>query len=1187
MHKLVKQIFALYKKHKDFILVLKNILWGSARLRAFKCWMWSMNGLVAGWGINFCLNSYGQWNLGISNGTAGKYEFGIAVLMTFGFYLWLYYDNKSLCNKYLEDQQKKLEEIRKQQERTKIRPFYTLSEYAKIYNNQGVSRYEGTEILKEKRKTIATNREGPIRLLALSGTGKTYMLINAFEEYGSMENVYYCNEVNHFNFQTALKELSLYHKDATVILDNCPSHECESAIKAFGARLFFISAYYDPSDKVMGCNNIIFEEGELQSIVDSIITNNSKRPMPENQKQFIKYHCGNIPLMALLLTKAYNKNGSFLSIHDETLMSHLLDLDEANKNEQRIAMRTLALFQPFDFDDANSKIAQYLIHNDLFTPIETQVNRDILFRKVVDKLSRRNLIDKDSVYISLRPTPLACWLVGEWLHDQGLQLLNIFTDLASHDKAFYSPIIETWARRLSYMQDNPDAKELYAELTKLNGGPFASEDVLCSDFGSRLILAMCTVNPVAIVDCLYEILFPMPVEKLRERLQGDARRNIVMTLERLCFCKDSFHKVACLTARLALAENESWANNSRGQFLQLFHIALAGTECDFSSRLEVIKELAEEEEYIPLLLSAIKGAFSFHGLSRMGGAEKFGFREMQDFIPTWTQIDAYWNSLYDILDQWMNRDASLVPSVADIVSSNVRMFTTSNRGKLLFRFLENIAPRLDYRWDLMHKALIETKNYDHLTNETLTNVQAWIEKLTPKHIITRMRDAVHDMYSRTKDANDMLKQEESIVLPYVKEFVEGKAYLGEEMTEIMDNNKDYLSWAFINNLANILPEKEIPDVCLFIKNHILTKEKDYYSSFLVRFLDSAPKKVLYKALIKELFNERYYNQTLPLMAVTEDSHCANLKFIIERIQKGELDEQYIHRYLSALSQHDGMEILKTANVLKENGCSVGLQFDYLSKYWFLDELYNNRDLLNLSKSIILAYSIENEQQFNNQYIEFTRNILDKTSDQAFAKALNDKLIAFLSNHQSRQRVEEFYIILLSDKYRKTVWDEFSKALVNLDNPRFFLNVRYTVGSGFDFGEDVLFAGHEDDMKQLCKQYPYGALVCASLCPVFAEPNPTTKKVESFHPFAVWLVENYGNRKEVLDEFHSNMNTYHWEGSVVPLLEDKARCLKNLMNVPKLPNNVKQWIELCIKENSTELERERQNDAYMRMAYGKH
>lgn len=40
--------------------------------------------------------------------------------------------------------------------------------------------------------------------------------------------------------------------------------------------------------------------------------------------------------MALLLTKAYNKNGSFLSIHDETLMSHLLDLDEANKTSNAL-----------------------------------------------------------------------------------------------------------------------------------------------------------------------------------------------------------------------------------------------------------------------------------------------------------------------------------------------------------------------------------------------------------------------------------------------------------------------------------------------------------------------------------------------------------------------------------------------------------------------------------------------------------------------------------------------------------------------------------------------------------------------------------------------------------------------------------------------------------------------------------
>ena len=67
-----------------------------------------------------------------------------------------------------------------------------------------------------------------------------------------------------------------------------------------------------------------------------------------------------------------------------------------------------------------------------------------------------------------------------------------------------------------------------------------------------------------------------PIDYLKSNLQGEARRNIVNALEKLCFCKDSFHYAALTLARLALAENEEWANNSKGQFLQLFHVALSG-----------------------------------------------------------------------------------------------------------------------------------------------------------------------------------------------------------------------------------------------------------------------------------------------------------------------------------------------------------------------------------------------------------------------------------------------------------------------------------------------------------------------------------------------------------------------------------------------------------------------------------
>ena len=72
---------------------------------------------------------------------------------------------------------------------------------------------------------------------------------------------------------------------------------------------------------------------------------------------------------------------------------------------------------------------------------------------------------------------------------------------------------------------------------------------------------------------------------------------------------------------------------------------LAGTEATLDDRIEVLKDLYKEDiVFHSLLLSAIKGAFATEHLSRMGGAEKFGFKELVDYNPTYSSIRKYWDN---------------------------------------------------------------------------------------------------------------------------------------------------------------------------------------------------------------------------------------------------------------------------------------------------------------------------------------------------------------------------------------------------------------------------------------------------------------------------------------------------------------------------------------------------------------
>lgn len=1085
--------------------------------------------------------------------------------------------------------QTQLDKIERNQEIAKLFPFCTFLQFSRLYKDHEVNGYADTEELLKLKQIISSikSTENHYRILALSGSGKTYTILQAFLNSNEQEKIFYCETVNDVKFKPALDYISQNYPSSIIILDNCPSSTSDFVIENYQKQLHVISAYYDPSDKDKASMLLSIGEESTSEVIEKIIEDNAVSPMPQAQKEFIIYHSGGIPLMALLLVKAFNENGVYSDIHDNVLMEHLLDINGANKNEQRIAMRTIALFQPLDYCKGNSAHADYLMNSDYFSPFEIAVSRKTIFNGVVDKLYKRSLIEKDANYINMRPQPLACWLVGEWLRNQGGVIEDILEDLREKGKDFYDPLIEAWAKRLEFMQGNKDAISLYGDLVNLHGGPFAKEDIVCSDLGSRLILAMATVNPVAVVDCLYGILFTKDVEWLRIHLVQSARRNIVRTLEKLCFHHDTFHRAACIMAKLALAENEDWANNAKGQFPQLFHIALAGTECDLKARVDVIKELQEaNDDYCSLLLSAIKGAFAHHNLHRMGSAEMFGFIELEDFAPTWKEIFEYWENLYGILIDWIDKTPSSLSAIASIVSTNARMLVRVGKCDLLFKFIENIAPKLNNNWPELHKVLIEIRNYDRLSENDTRVFMKWEDILQPKDVVTRMKNAVHDLYTKSHGATEIMQQEESVVLPYVEEFVKEKGFLTEAVYPLLDRNNGYVSWAFDLNLAKLMTNEDVLAFCDFIKDYLLSRENDFYSSFLVSLISRSENKKLYWPLIDCLYENGHYELAIPMMAVSDDDKHY-LKLIMEHVRKGCLSGYYPRRYLSAIRLVDADEILSTAELLKHLGADSQLIFDHIGHYWFDEGIFQHSQLMVLFKDSILDYPLNAKKNYNHDFNLIMKTLFEKNHDFDFARNFNLKLVDFLSNNQSLYHVEELYNVLLSEKYRAYIWSDFSKALVDFENrPAFALNVRYTIGSGFDFGEKVLFSGHEEDMKQLCRDYPYGAIICAAMCPVFADVDVSSGKIESFHPFVIWLIQNYGSQQIVLDEFHANLGTFHWEGSSIPLYEDRKRCFAHLKTIPHLSSNVYSWIELCLKDNAADLDRENNNEAFMRLAYKK-
>ena len=98
---------------------------------------------------------------------------------------------------------------------------------------------------------------------------------------------------------------------------------------------------------------------------------------------------------------------------------------------------------------------------------------------------------------------------------------------------------------------------------------------------------------------------------------------------------------------------------------------------------------------------------------------------------------------------------------------------------------------------------------------------------------------------------------------------------------------------------------------------------------------------------------------------------------------------------------------------------------------------------------------------------------------------------------------------------------------------------------------------------------------AKMVPVFKDNN-------CFSDWFMWILDKYGDKKEVLNSLHANMNTFSWSGSLIPLLEQKKRCFENTCK-HKLPE-VRKWSEFCLQELEMALKQEFTREEYMRLHY---
>ena len=1036
-----------------------------------------------------------------------------------------------------------------------------------------------------------------IQLVALSGLGKTRILREAFDNGINRPNSYYCEfSDSQMGLLYDVTEIMTSHKgqEGIIVLDNCPNSLLEDVIAkrdeyASKFRIIGVNNEFYDRRNLSGMNvlQLFMTQDDMKAMVNDFI----ERKVPERNgsntdREQIKKVADGFPGMAVLLVEEYLKEQQ-IDVHTvDHVVKKLLKFEEGQEREQEIVMRSLSLFQPFPYRNEYKEAYRFIRNDEGITPLfgKSAEEKRHLFSHTIS-LYDNSLIEITQSWLNVRPFPLAVWLVGKWFEDDPDEerMVGIVERIQALDRPLYTAVKDGLYKRLDYMQDSEAAQDLIQRLAGEANAPFCNEKVVCSDLGSRLFLAMSSVNPGAIASCLCHVLLSKGVAWAKNNVVKEIRRNLIWALEKLCFSKDSYHDGSKALALLAAAENETWGNNATGQFKQLFHIMLPGTEATLEERLETLRYLKTSgKEYEELALECIDRAFDNGSFVRDGSGAQFGLQRKTDYMPKSNhEIVNYWERCRDLLMAWLDEDAGVLERTAKLAISHAFRWTYDGMLGRMLPLLNKIADMMGGKWEDMYTAMNRV-NKSHLSvypNDIKQEIINFKQRIRPTSFCQKLKDARMTLYDRYDLSPEKeVEKEKELYTPLAKEFLEEEVYLSVDEIKEIATDKDYHDIWFSLTLQELMNDSQLEGLLSII---ILLVEKlggdEFRSSFVSRICYVFRNRKPLRIFLQNVYEKGYHRLYVRLMANAETEGFLSYGQIKADIREGRLDEEAADDYLVFISLFTLDQVGEVVKRFYEDYPErTKPLMGFVLNHRYYRELLKDNDVYKIVKKLILSYPITNDtNNLDYEYSQYITDILEKFNDKDLAVDLNRKLIEDFNKGYLHGNFDGIYSVLVK-KYRDVIWDDFEKAFVSDDHYGFLFQIKDEIGSGTSFGAGALFQVNDDRVQNMCKKYPDKApLRVAQMIPIFKDDH-------TFSDWFMWMLNEFGNQKDVLDSLHANMGTFSWGGSIIPLLRKKKVCLENIKNHSKV--EVREWVEMCLQEIDEDMRRELNREEYMRLHY---
>ena len=318
-------------------------------------------------------------------------------------------------------------------------------------------------------RAVLRNPRGIVRLVGLSGTGKTRLAQALFDVKVGSEAldrsiVIYVDQGSEQpptpSARDMIHQLAANEQKVIIVVDNCnpaTHRELAHAISGSGGLVSLITVEYDVSEDEPEETQVFRLEPASEKIIEEILQRLHPNTSLTDRTRIAEFSGGNARI-ALALARTVENSGSLATLNDVELFKRLFNQRQVGGDALMRAAEICSLVYSFDGETINDEESELSILASLagITPNE-------LYRHI-GELRSRDLVQRRSKWRAVLPHAIANRLARQALEKMHPNTLNNVFSQNGRER-----LLKSFSRRLGYLHDSEQAKQIAASWLRHDG----------------------------------------------------------------------------------------------------------------------------------------------------------------------------------------------------------------------------------------------------------------------------------------------------------------------------------------------------------------------------------------------------------------------------------------------------------------------------------------------------------------------------------------------------------------------------------------------------------------------------------------------------------------------------------------------------------------------------------------------